>query len=433
VLNHIKNIFIVFVFISLWSVCAQAQQIVLLDSGVDSDIGANLGEGFNYFNNSSDTNDASGEQKHGNESATAIRQSFLGPIIPLVVTDAQGNFAQETIAREGALSDALGRSDARIVAVTWGTNGVVGSPSPLIAPISNANKVVVIMAGNDSVNQPNVLATSSFNLPGVIVVGGSDAAGNILPTTNRAGTTQNRYVLLNGIRPSDPGAAGGSSWAAARAAGISAAVLQQNPQLTNEEVAQVIFLSATDVGAEGIDPESGRGFIANAAQVLNNPVGPLVIPEPTPEPESSGGGGGSSGGAGLLVGAAVVGAVVIARKPSQKLEKTLVLDSYGRGFQIDLNDYIDVRDGTVYLNDLFNALEQEAVAESLTSLDGRTVVSYTMSSQDQYLDMIDYFAMPDDFASRSDRAVGSVFSLCWMVLRIFNRHPFCRAKVLVPC
>jgi hypothetical protein len=395
------------VFVTL-SVSAQAQQIILLDSGVDSDLGFNLGEGFNYFDNTTDTSDASGETQHGNLSAYAITESFLGPIIPLVVTDAQFNFEQETIARDNALSDALGRDEARVIAVTWGRPGITGSSAPLIPQLSNADKVILIMAGNDSAAQPNALATSSFNLPGAIIVGASDADGNILDTTSRAGTTQNRYVLINGLSPNDPDSGGGSSWATARGAGMAAAVLQQNPQLTNEEVAQVILLSATDVGEAGVDAINGRGFIADVDQVLNNPIGPLAIPEPTPEAEGGGSSGGGSSGGGLIVGAAVVGAVLVMRKPSEKLEKTLVLDSYGRGFHIDLNDYIQVRDGSLNLSDIVNGMEQDAITEQLSSVDGHTVLSYSMSSQTDFqLDMVDYFSMQGDSATQSSNALGS--------------------------
>jgi len=386
---------------TLLCINSYAQQVAILDAGIDPDAGLNIAPGFNYFAASDDTSDQS-DEGHGTVTARLVAQSFAGQIVPFVVTDGSTSTnSQSTIARDNALSDILGRSQVRVVAITWGRSGVTGSAAPLIPQLSNNNKVIAIMAGNEAASQPNPLATSSFNLPGVVIVGATDSSGKLLSKTNRAGTTANKYVTTSGVTSLSESE--GASFATAKMAGIAGAVLLQNPSLTAQQVAEVILASAEDRGDAGVDAEYGRGFIRNAAQVLNNPVGPVVIPDQSTD--SGGGGGSSSAGAALLVGGAVAGALLLLRKRSNKLEKTLVLDSYGRGFHLDLNDYVTVNDGEQSLDAFFAGLQQRAFGQQFASLSGKTQLAvYATTDEDRRLDMIDYFADPQDVALQHDDA-----------------------------
>ncbi len=394
---------------------AHAQQIALLDSGVDPNAGLNITGGFNYFNNTDDTSDVSDREGEGNGtvSARVASEAFDGGIQAFVVTDGSTDGAfedQVRIARDNALSDVLGRNAVRAVGITWGTSGVTGASASLLPNLSSSGKFVAIMAGNEFSSQPNALATSSFNLDGVLIVGGTDANGDLLPQTNRAGTTANRYIGANGL-PDDTSTEGDSSWAAARITGIAGAVFQQNPDLTAEEVADIILQSAEDRGDAGTDEIFGRGVILNAEQVLNNVMGPVVVPvEPTPPPTAnSGGGGGGGGGAALLIGGALAGALLLLRKPKAKLEKTLVLDSYGRAFEVDLNPHIGINDETLHLNDFFHGLEQTTATDGVYIPELKTEVALAArTNTDHRFDMIEYFAMPDDVVFENEAANVSV-------------------------
>jgi hypothetical protein len=391
---------------------AYAQQVAFLDSGVDPTRGFNVVTGFNYITNTDDTNDVSTreDEGHGTVSVRVASEEFSGEIVPFVVTDGSldnSNFEAVRGARDSALSDILGRNEVRVVGITWGKIGVVGAAAPLISDLSAANKVIAIMAGNEVSSQPNVIASSSFNLSGVIIVGGTDGEGVLLPESNRAGTTANKYVAAIGLPASDA-LLGGSSWAAARIAGIAGAVLLQNPDLTAAEVVEVILDSAEDRGEAGVDSEYGRGVILSAAQVLNNVMGPVTVPTTptTPTtPASSSGGGGGGGGAGLLLGGALVGALLLLKKPAAKLEKTLVLDSYGRTFQLDLGKQIAVNDGALHLNQFFSSLDRKYVSNGFVIPKLGTEVAFAaIGEADDRLDMIEYFAMPGDVVMENERA-----------------------------
>ena len=417
---------------------AQAQQIALLDTGVDPTRGFNVGDGFNFFANTSDTSDVSDREPegHGTVSVRVASEAFSGEIVPFVITngDLSGDPAVEsmvTIARDNALSDILGRPEIRVVGFSWGTGGVVNSPAPLVSNLSANNRFIAIMAGNDTALQPNTLATSSFNLPGVLVVGATDGSGNLLPESNRAGTTANRFVAAIGL-PDANATVGGTSWATARISGIAGAVLLQNPNLTAEEVAQVILESAEDRGAEGTDAEFGRGVILNAEQVLNNVIGtptiptpdpspdptpdpspdpapdpspdPAPAPAPTPTPDTGGGGGGGGGGGAalLLVGGALAGALLLTRRSKTKLEKTLVLDSYGRSFGVDLSNQVLVNDADLEIGHFFNSLEQRSAGGQFHLSGLNTGVAFSATtSDDPRIDFIEYFATPGDVGIES--------------------------------
>ena len=389
---------------------AYAQQVAILDSGVDPTRGFNVVGGFNYFDNTSDTSDVSDREGegHGTVSARVITEAFSGEIVPFVITDgvtpASSNEGRVTTARDLALNDILGRSDVRVVGFTWGTSGIVNTAAPAVSDLVAGNKVVAIMAGNGSSANPNTLARSHFNLDGALVVGATDLNGDLLATSNRAGVTQDKYVAAIGL-PSPDATRGGTSWATARIAGIAGAVLLQNPNLTAAQVVDVILQSAEDRGAVGTDAEYGRGVILSAQQVLNNVIGTPTVPTPmtptTPAaPEPSGGGGGGGGGAGaLLLGGALAGALLLLRKPSDKLEKTLVLDSYGRGFVIDLNDHVEINDQALHLNQFFHSLEQTGVSDSVYLPSLKTQVAYSAVTQtDPREDMIKYLSGSDDKA-----------------------------------
>ena len=156
-------------------------------------------------------------------------------------------------------------------------------------------------------------------------------------------------------------------------------------------------------------------MILSAEQVLNNPIGGTEIPTPTtpnptpvtpdptpvtpdPTPADTGGGGGGGGGAALLlVGGALAGALLLTRRSSTKLEKTLVLDSYGRSFGVDLNDQVQVNDADLELSHFFNSLEQSSVGGQFQLSNLKTDIAFSATTtNDPRIDFIEYFATPGD-------------------------------------
>ena len=370
----------------------------------------NIAPGFNYFLNIDDTSDVSDREGtgHGTVSALAISEAFTGEIVPFIITNGATDrqFEAETqIARDSALSDILGRPDVKVVGITWGTQGVAATSAPLITELSNADKVVAILAGNEVSAQPNVISTTSFNLDGVIIVGATDADGVLLPASNRAGTTANKYVAAIGLEDVNVPDVGGTSWATARISGIAGAVALQNPNLSAAEIVDVILTSAEDRGDVGTDNEYGRGVILSAEQVLNNLIGEPEIPTQPDAVNNGGGGGGGGGGAGLILGAAVAGGIYLLTRPKTTLEKTLVLDSYGRAFEIDLTKQISINDGILHLNNFFQSFDQKSINDAFVLPGLNTQVAFSVAAEtDHRVDMIEYFATPGDVVIENESA-----------------------------
>lgn len=343
--------------------------VAVLDTGTNA-AGLNVVDGFNFLNGTTDVSDIS-SNNHGTTSSRIVNQQAPGiPQYQYVV-----GFSS-TAAREAALLRAASTPGINIVAYS---GPPVSVPSPALAEVSAAGKFVAIRTGNDGLDNPAAAAVAANGLPGVAVVTGTDGSGNLLPNSNACGVTAERCVGVRGT--TEFSNVFGTSFAAARLAGIAAAVLQSAPFLSHEDLAQVIFATATDIG----DPRLGNGFIANAEQVINNPAGPSSV---------GGGGGSGLGVAALLVGAAAGAALLMDN--DEELEKTLVLDSFGRPFHVDLGKLARIDDERSSLFRFFDALEQRH-DQARIELNGVYTLEAAYVTSD--LDVVDpgkYFAFDDD-------------------------------------
>ncbi len=361
-------------------------QVGLIDTGTNATVNIAPG-GFDFFSNTPDTSDQT-ETQHGTVSSLNVNEAAPGiPIVPLKVTD--GAFETSQSATDAAILRAAATPGIRTISISEGSTGV----SSTIADAASAGKFIAVRAGNDAAENPNPLSVSSFGLPGVVIVGATDGAGGPLFFTNNAGVTAERFVRTLGVTSFSP--LSGTSFAAARMAGIAAEVLRATPFLTGEQLAQVIFAAAEDFGAPGVDPVYGQGFVRNAAQVINSPAGQMQIPSS----DGGGGGGGSGAAAAALIVGVGAGAAILLRN-KQKLKKTLILDSFGRPFTIDLTETTRVKDHAPNIAQFIDAIDERYNAHRL-SLPGDNEMRLSYSTRDTLsLDPERHFALPDDAAFR---------------------------------
>lgn len=361
----------------------EAPGVAVLDTGTNA--GVNVVDGFNFLNGTEDTSDNS-SNSHGTVVSLIINQESPGvPQYQSVVnTSSLG-------ATDAALLNAASNPAVRVVAHS---SGVINAPSASMSRASDAGKFIAVRTGNDGAPNPAVGAVAANGLPGVAIVTGTNGSGGFLPQANACGVTSARCVGVRGT--TEFAGFSGTSFAAARLAGIAAEVLKNAPFLSGEELAQVIFATAEDTG----DPRLGNGFVANAAQVINNPAGPSSI-----------GGGGSSGGLGvaaLVVGAAAGAALLF--NDEEKLEKTLVLDAFGRPFHVDLADLATIEDQRRSISSFFSSLEQRHDSTRIQLDDRHTLNAAYVTSDLDVVDPAKYFAFEHDPAFQ-DRDIDWVLSL----------------------
>lgn len=365
------------------SVWAQSDEpvVAVIDSGVNPALvnsgAVNQVGGFNFLGNNGDTSDASGNS-HGSTSSLIINREAPG--IPQVINKVSSSSGTSAAATNAAVQSAAADPNVRVLVISDGT---VSVPIPAIADASAAGKLVSIRAGNEAAANPAAAAVAASTMPGVVVVTGTNSGGGFLLSTNACGVAATRCVGVRGSN--DFNGITGSSFAAARLGGIAAEVMRAAPFLSAEEVAQVIFITAIDTG----DPRIGHGFVPNAEHVINTPAGATFIAD-----ADSGGGGGGVAAIALVAGVAGVGAVLLNK--DEELETTLVLDSFGRPFSVDLTELVEIDDKRKSIASFFDALEQRYDSQSFL-IDGRHTLDIAYVTYDRsFVDTAKYFAFEDD-------------------------------------
>jgi hypothetical protein len=182
---------------------------------------------------------------------------------------------------------------------------------------------------------------------GFIIAGAVDGNNQIASFSDRAGTAMQFYMVAPGtnlVLPWNGGTAllSGTSFAAPLISGAAALIFQRWPNLTARDVANILFSSATDLGAPGVDPIYGHGLldIATALQPLG--VTTFAVANGTAPVVSA---------TDLVLGPAFGDAPAL----HQALSHVMVLDGFKRDFEIDLSHRAVARPN---LPDLFSVMEQ---------------------------------------------------------------------------
>lgn len=360
-----------------------APGVAVLDTGTNANV--NVVGGFNFLNSTEDTSDRS-SNSHGTVASRIINQESPGiPQYHLVVDNSSIGVTN------AALLNAASNPAVKVISYS---SAVFSAPATAMGRVSDAGKFVAMAAGNNGNPNPDIGPVAANGLPGVALVTATNGAGGFLSFANACGVTSARCVGVRGT--TEFSRTSGTSFAAARLAGIAAEVLKNAPFLSAEELAQVIFATAEDTG----DPRLGNGFVANAAQVINNPAGPKSI---------GGGGGGGLGVAALALGAAA-GAALLFNDEGEKLEKTLVLDAFGRPFHVDLTDLATIEDRRRSISSFFTSLEQRHDSTRIQLDERHTLDAAYVTSDLDVVDPAKYFAFEHDPAFQ-DRDIDWIVSL----------------------
>ncbi len=205
-----------------------------------------------------------------------------------------------------------------------------------------AGILIVLAAGNDSLADPQVpiinIALEADLMNGILLVGAVDRNQALFSFSNRAGFGQDVFLVapsgvtttwLNGGLITN---FGGTSAASPFVAGAAALLFELFPNLTGREVGEILLMTATDLGAVGVDSLFGHGLInlglaiqpigTQSIATQSNGVERLVPLDLTGLQSS------------LVFGDAFINAV--------SLQQIMMLDDFRRSYFVDLSDRVSL-------------------------------------------------------------------------------------------
>lgn len=140
---------------------------------------------------------------------------------------------------------------------------VIGDSAPTAAmrdaidQATAAGIVVTICAGNEAQSQPQVWGAAladdmAISRGLVVLVGTVNGSDTILGSSNRAGTSANNFITAR---------EGSCSAATPLVSGALALLAQANPGFSGAQLVNLLYSSARDAGAPGVDAVYGRGVV----------------------------------------------------------------------------------------------------------------------------------------------------------------------------
>mgnify|MGYP001182130587 CR=1 FL=1 len=253
--------------------------IALLDTGISTvaiDKSVIL-EGYNYVENSFDTED---KLNHGTAAASVIVGSApakiqgLAPnayLVPLVVRTKNQSGEEEGINPQilsQVIIDSVDKYKADIINISLGIKKDLPEIKNAIDYAEEKGVLVVSAVGNDG-NDTDFYYPAAYER--VISVGSHDKDGKVSSFSQKNGTVDimapGEDIWLASKKGKTYGTRG-TSFAAAYISAVAANIMNKNPNLSPKEIRDIIYKSATDIGDEGFDKESGWGVI-NLESCLN--------------------------------------------------------------------------------------------------------------------------------------------------------------------
>jgi len=256
-----------------WSTTVGSSNVVvaILDTGVDSnheDLAANIVPGWNTYNNNSSTMDVSGHGTAVAGTAAAVSNNGVGVasvcwscrIMPIRVSDMTGYATYSAIANGLTWAADHGARVANISYIVSDSSAVTSAAQYF----QGKGGVVTSSAGNYST------FSNSPDNPYILTVSATDYFDVIYSYSN---TGKNIDVAAPGDSVSTQMgggyvSTGGTSYSAPIVAGVAALVMSVNPQLSGDQVQNIVKQSADDLGAPGWDPIYGAGRV-NAARAVS--------------------------------------------------------------------------------------------------------------------------------------------------------------------
>lgn len=334
----------------------QGVTVAVVDSGVDIDSAEFAGRIHSASRDVASTRGVDDQDGHGTSVSGVLLAAkndsgmhgvaFNSTLLALR-TDDPGSCATDEGCRHDDVNiaraiDVAVANGARVINMSLGGSSANSTLRNAISRATQAGIIIVISAGNDAQANPDPLAlvaTDTNVSRGQVLIAGGVDSNNLISDygidkdgsrkgSSQAGIGANYYIAALGtrVRSFDPNCGAclysGTSYAAPNVAGAAALLISAFPNLNAAQVIDILFRSADDLGAPGIDSQYGRGVL-NLTRAFQ-PIGSTslagsAVPVSTTDANATLGGAFGDGG---QLGASVRGAVI--------------LDGYDRAFAVDL-------------------------------------------------------------------------------------------------
>ncbi|TPG15749.1 peptidase S8 [Sphingomonas oligophenolica] len=182
--------------------------------------------------------------------------------------DSGCSFDTDAIARG---VDAARTAGARVINLSLGGSAMPPALAAAIGRATAAGIIVVIAAGNDgsaNVDPFAGVATNDAVARNLVIVAGSIGSGDVISSfSDRAGDAATHYLAAVGEQVRAPDASNtaylwsGTSFAAPQISGAIALLAQAFPNLSGAQIVDLLYRTARDVGAAGVDSVYGNGVI----------------------------------------------------------------------------------------------------------------------------------------------------------------------------
>ncbi|TFW06038.1 hypothetical protein E4K72_10640, partial [Oxalobacteraceae bacterium OM1] len=361
------------------NVTGKGVTVAVMDSGLDTahrefTEPGKLLRGFNAIDGSSNVTDMVGHGTHvaglvaaGRDGAGMFGVAFDAALLPIKVLADNGTGSTTYLDR--GLRYAIGK--ASIVNMSLGAANVY-NPAALQDAV-RAGMLLVVAAGNDRAANPGWparFAKEGWANGQIIAVGAVDANNRLAAFSNRAGDAAAWFLVAPGIniastyRNNQYAIMNGTSMAAPIVSGAAALIQQRWPTLRADQIANILFLTATDLGEPGIDPIYGRGLV-NVEKAMQ-PVGTVTTT--------------TYNGRSINV---LSGATQLSPATSRLWQlatsgqlRVIGFDDYRRDFNVDLGQTV-VRPASLTLAQVFGTLDRRiSVAEKVLANGATVAVAY---------------------------------------------------------
>ena len=243
-----------------------------------------------------------------------------------------------------------------------------------------AGAIVVFAAGNDSASQPGFYAALPADFPalkaGWVAAVATGSNGVIASYSDRCGSAAAWCIAAPGtnlisVYQGGYAQASGTSFAAPNVSAAADILIQEYPYLTNAQILQILFQSATKTGIYSNKSIYGQGLLNLDA--ATKPIGTLSVPNGASVTGPSGG----ITNTGFIAGSAF-GSTFSNALANQQM---LVLDSFNRGYTVNMSNVVHSGADTFF--DAVRTLDSFGGRDLDVMQDGATTVSYAFAVQQQ--------------------------------------------------